>query len=103
MIGEKSFHFCSRLEPCLAGGDFRWRHRGQKSAGADGIHRAVMQMLFGPQKMNVVCYYQSHAEFAAKAFRFAQYTSISGREVLHLDVQAVAENFLQLRKVICNS
>ncbi len=58
-----------------------------------------MQMFLGPQKMNTVCCHQGHAEFAADAFRFAQHAPVSRREVLHLDVQAVAENLLELGKV----
>src|SRR6266481_4039926 len=100
MIGKTFLHFCCWLEPRFLRGDFRWRHRRQQSARADGVHRAMMQMLLGPQKMNVVRYYERHAEFAAEAFRFAQHASISRREVLHLDVEAVAENLLELRKVI---
>jgi hypothetical protein len=54
---------------------------------------AVMHMLVRPEKVHVVCRYQPHPEFAAEAFCFAQYAPISGREVLHLDVQAVGEDF----------
>jgi len=61
-------------------------HRGQQSSRANRVHCAVMQMLLGPQKMNVVCSDQRHAEFAAEAFRFAQHAPISRREALHFDV-----------------
>ena len=60
----------------------------------------MMQVLLGPQKMNIVCRRQRHAQFAADALRFAQRSSIAGGQMLHFDVQAVAENILELGKVI---
>src|SRR6266852_6883399 len=81
MIGEAFLHFCRWFEPRLAGGDFRWRHRRQQSACADRVHRAVMQVLIRPEKVHVVRRHQPHIQFAADAFRFAQYRPISRPEV----------------------
>ena len=95
MIREKLLHFRRRLEPGFAGRDFRRCHRRQQPAGADGIHRAVMQMLLRPQKINIVRSNERDAEFAADVFGFAQRAAVAGREVLDFDPQSVGENIFQ--------
>ncbi len=56
-----------------------------------------MKMLLRPKEVHVVCGHQRHAEFAAKALGFAQRSSIAQQEMLHFDIQAVAEDFFQFR------
>src|SRR5689334_19787638 len=99
MIGETLLHFGGGLEPGFAGGDFRRRDGGEQSAGANGVHRAVMEMLLGLEEVHVVGGNKGNAEFVAEAFGFAQRSAIAVREVLDFDVEAVGEDVFELRKM----
>ena len=96
MIGKEALHFGGGLEPGFAGGDFGRRHGGQQTARADGVHGAVMQMLFGLQEVHVVGGDEGDAHFPPQPLRLPQYPPITGREVLHGEVEAIAEDFLEL-------
>ena len=77
MIRKKFLHFCRRFEPRLGSSDFRRRHCRQQAARADGVHRAMMQMLLGPEEVHIVCRYQPHAQFVAEALSLAQRLSVA--------------------------
>ena len=95
VIGEQALHLRCGLEPGFAAGDVRRRNRGQHPARADGVHRAVVQVLPGEQEVHVVRGRERHAQRAPQLFGFAQRAPIPRREQLHLQVQRVAEDLLQ--------
>ena len=92
MIGKAFLHFCRRLEPRFAGGDFGRSDGRQQPSRADRVHRAVMQVRLRLKEVHVVRRHQRHAEFMPDALGLAQRSSIARRQVLHLDVQTIAEN-----------